>query len=68
MAIILLCISKMLKMNTSLGLHFLFYSLQENFIFSMFFKHLVRGVKNWISVKQMGKVNIFVHFHFSDVG
>lgn len=68
-AIILFCRSKMIEMSTSFGLHFLFYSLEENFVFSnVFLKHLLSGVINWIFVKQMGKINIFVLFHFPDVG
>lgn len=38
MAIILFCRSKIIEKSTSLHIHFLFYSLEENFVLSMFFE------------------------------
>jgi len=62
------CIKSSVTYQSTLGLYFLFYSLEEIFFSARFFKHLVSSVINWIFVKQMGKINIFVLFRFPDVG
>jgi len=42
------CIKSSVTYQSTLGLYFLFYSLEENIFSACFFKHLVSSVINWI--------------------